>query len=211
VGGAASVVMKFGGTSVADADAIDRLIGIVRGHIGKSGAHPPVVVVSALAGVTDKLIEVARQAEEGDGERAIATLQALLDRHLTLAATVTVTSQVGLIASVRAEFEELIGLVHALAVLREVSPRSLDAVLAAGELVSSRIVAGALADHGIPSAWVDSRSVLVTDAEYMCAGPDMEATRRRSLERERLFPCCSPTAQARRRSQRRQQGATRLR
>jgi len=183
VGGAASVVMKFGGTSVADADAIDRLIGIVRAHIRKSGVHPPVVVVSALAGVTDKLIEVARQAEEGDGERAIATLQALLDRHLTMAATVTVTSQVALLASVRAEFEELIGLVHALAVLREVSPRSLDAVLAAGELVSSRIVAGALADHGIPSAWIDSRSVLVTDAEYMCAGPDMEATRRRSLER----------------------------
>jgi aspartate kinase len=183
VGSAVSVVMKFGGTSVADADAIDRLIGIVRAHIQKSGVHPPVVVVSALAGVTDKLIEVARQAEEGDGERAIATLQALLDRHLTMAATVTVTSQVALLASVRAEFEELIGLVHALAVLREVSPRSLDAVLAAGELVSSRIVAGALADHDIPSAWIDSRSVLVTDAEYMCAGPDMEATRRRSLER----------------------------
>ncbi len=56
------------------------------------------------------------------------------------------------------EFDELIGLVHALAVLREVSPRSRDAVHAVGELVSSRIVAAAFADHGMPSAWVDART-----------------------------------------------------
>jgi len=180
-----SVVMKFGGTSVADSDAIDRLIAIVRDHLRKTPARPPIVVVSALAGVTDKLIEVTRQAEEGDTPRATSTLRALLDRHLTLSSAVAVTSEAALSASVRAEFDELIGLVHALGVLREVSPRSLDAVLAGGELVSSRIVAAALSDHEIPAVWVDARSVLVTDAEYTGAAPDMEATGRRFKERIR--------------------------
>jgi len=180
-----TVLMKFGGTSVADPDAIDRLIGIVRGQLDKTPARPPVVVVSALAGVTDKLIEVTRQAEEGDAARAGALLQTLLDRHLTMAAAVAPARGGALQSAVRAEFDELIGLVHALAVLREVSPRSLDAVMAAGELVSSRIIAAALADHGIPTVWMDARSVLVTDAEHTGAAPDMEATRRRSQERIR--------------------------
>jgi aspartate kinase len=87
---------------------------------------------------------------------------------------------------VKAEFTELNLLVHALAVLREVSPRSRDAVHAVGELVSSRIVAAAFADHGIPSAWVDARTVLITDAEHNAAAPDMMETGERA--RERIAP-----------------------
>ena len=180
-----SVVMKFGGTSVADPDAIDRLFGIVRRQLHQRPERAPVVVVSALAGVTDKLIEVTRQAEEGDAARAGAALLALLDRHVTMAAAVAPASATALQASIRADFGELMGLVHALAVLREVSPRSLDAVLAAGEVVSSRMVAAALADHDIPAAWVDARSVLVTDAEHTGAVPDMDGTRRRLRDRAR--------------------------
>jgi aspartate kinase len=175
--------MKFGGTSVGDAAAVDRLIGIVRRQIDKSGTRPPVVVVSALAGVTDRLIEVTRRAGEGDGDRAVAALRVVLERHLELASAVTTAGRTALVASIRAEFDELIGLVHALSVLREVSPRSLDAVVATGEVVSSRLVAAALADHGIPSAWVDARSVLITDADHTGAAPDMEATERRAAER----------------------------
>ena len=65
---------------------------------------------------------------------------------------------------------------HALAVLREVSPRSRDAVHAVGELVSSRMVAAAFAEHGIPSAWIDARTVLITDDEHNAAAPDMVET-----------------------------------
>jgi len=68
-------------------------------------------------------------------------------------------------------------------VLREVSPRSRDAVLAAGEVVSSRIVAAALADHRVPSEWVDARSVLITDAEHTAAAPEMRETCERAAER----------------------------
>src|SRR5450759_2316941 len=158
-----SVAMKFGGTSVADPDAINRLIGIVRSQLQtrSDGSAAPVVVVSALAGVTDKLVAVAQLAEDGESARAASELQGLLERHLAVATAITSKSRTRVLAEVRREFDELIGLVHALAVLREVSPRSRDAVLAVGELVSSRIVAAALADHRVPSLWVDARTVLI--------------------------------------------------
>jgi aspartate kinase len=179
--------MKFGGTSVADADAINRLIGIVRHQIEvqqrEEEDEAPVVVVSALAKVTDALVAVARDAEDGNAAKAEASLRALLDRHVQIASAVTTASREATITSVKKEFEELIGLVHALAVLREVSPRSLDAVLATGEILSSRIVAAAFADHRVPSCWVDARTVLVTDAEYNTAAPDMNETRERTRER----------------------------
>src|SRR6185312_8739969 len=181
------VVMKFGGTSVADADAINRLIGIVQHQRGKtSDGGAPLVVVSALSGVTDTLVSIAELAEEGAGDRAASALKGLLERHLALAAAVTTESRVALTADVGREFEELSGLVHALSVLREVSPRSRDAVHAVGELVSSRIVAAAFADHGIASAWVDARTVLITDAEHTAAAPDMMETCDRA--RERMAP-----------------------
>jgi aspartate kinase len=169
--------MKFGGTSVADPDAINRLIGIVRHQQEKtSDGGMPLVVVSALSAVTDTLVGIAELAEAGAGDRAASELKRLLERHLAVAAAVTGESRAALTADIAREFEELSGLVHALAVLREVSPRSRDAVHAVGELASSRIVAAACADHGIPSAWVDARTVLVTDAEHNAAAPDMTAT-----------------------------------
>ena len=183
--------MKFGGTSVADPEAIKRLIGIVRHQLEsqKAGDDAPVVVVSALAKVTDQLVQVARLAEDGEADRAADALRALLDRHVAVASAVTSESRAETVAKVRQEFEELIGLVHALAVLREVSPRSLDAVLAAGEVVSSRIVAAAIADHRIESVWVDARGVIVTDSEYNAAVPDMLETAGRT--RDRVAPHAS--------------------
>jgi len=175
--------MKFGGTSVADPEALSRLIGIVRHALQGPDGSAPVVVVSALGGVTDQLVAVARMAEEGEADRAAAALHALRDRHIAVASAVTNQSRAAIVAQVTSELNELIGLVHALAVLREVSPRSLDAVLAVGEVVSSRIVAAALADRGVPSLWVDARTVLATDAEHTAAAPDMIDTCERTRER----------------------------
>ena len=177
-----SVAMKFGGTSVADPAAINRLIGIVRLQMAKTGGAP-LVVVSALSGVTDTLVAIAQFAEDGASERAAAEVQALLERHTAVATAVTSQSRARVLADVRREIDELNGLVHALSVLREVSPRSRDAVHAAGELMSSRIVAAACADHGIASRWVDARTVLTTDAEHNAALPDMMDTRDRAVER----------------------------
>jgi len=182
--------MKFGGTSVADPEAIERLIAIVRQQTTAAGTGgAPVVVVSALARVTDALVHVAQLAEDGEGERAAAALRDLVDRHVAVATAVTTGSRARLLDDVRREFDELAGLVHALAVLREVSPRSRDAVLACGEVVSSRIVAAALNDRGVRAEWVDARSVLVTDAEHTAAAPDMDETRARALAA--LAPICA--------------------
>jgi aspartate kinase len=179
------LVMKFGGTSVADADAIARLVSTVREQQTAAGA-PPVVVVSALAKVTDKLIAVARMAEAGQGEEAAAELRGLSMRHAAVAGAVTDASRAAVCAAIEREFDESIAIVHALAVLQEVSPRSLDAVLAVGEVVSSRIVAAACADHGLPSRWLDAREILVTDSEHNAAAPDLSATGERV--RARLAP-----------------------
>ncbi len=177
--------MKFGGTSVADPDAINRLIGIVRQQQAKTKSAP-LVVVSALSGVTDKLVAIAQFAEDGATGKAAAEVAALVERHVAVAAAVTSKSRTTVLADVRRELGELNGLVHALAVLREVSPRSRDAVHAVGELVSSRIVAAAFADHGIPSSWVDARTVLITDTEHNAAIPDMMETGDRV--RDRIAP-----------------------
>jgi aspartate kinase len=178
-----TVAMKFGGSSVADADAIRRVAAIVarQQRSGVTGERSPVVVVSALGGVTDRLVEVSRVAQDGDSDRAVALLHELRDRHVAVASALTSGhAQADLLAQLRREFDELIGLVHALAVLHEVSPRSLDAVLAGGELLSSRIVAAALSAEGVAATWVDARTVVVTDAEHTGAAPDMAATRRRA-------------------------------
>jgi aspartate kinase len=181
--------MKFGGTSVADPDAISRLIAIVRQQrdAAPSGTAAPVVVVSALAKVTDALVAITRLAEDGDSKGAAAALEQLLDRHVSVASAVTTGRRAEILGHIRYEFEELMVLVHALAVLRDVSPRSLDAVLAVGELVSSRIVAAAMADAGVESTWVDARRAVITDAEHAGAAPDMAETCERT--RAQIAPC----------------------
>jgi aspartate kinase len=174
--------MKFGGTSVADADAINRLAVIVRAQIGRQAAGPPpVVVVSALSKVTDRLIQAAQSAEGGDADVAVAALEQLLARHVELVdRLMTDGARPALEEAVRRDFESLVGLVRALAVLRDVSPRSLDAVVATGEILSSRIVAAALGERGLPSVFVDARTIVTTDAEHGAAAPDMAETRKRA-------------------------------
>ena len=154
-----SVVMKFGGTSVADPDAINRLIGIVRQQQAKTKS-PPLVVVSALAGVTDKLVALVQLTEDGASAKAAAEVEALLQRHLSVATAVTSASRQSLLADVRREREELNGLVHARSVLREVSHRSRDAVHAVGEVVSSRIVAAALCSASVINTVLASTQLL---------------------------------------------------
>ncbi len=80
--------MKFGGTSVADADAMSRVSAIVRGELERNpNDPPPVVVVSAMSKVTDRLIETARLAGQGDADGAARLLQELVERHIGVATT----------------------------------------------------------------------------------------------------------------------------
>ena len=176
--------MKFGGTSVADAEAMNRVIAIVKQQIETDRAdRPPVVVVSAMSKVTDRLIESGRLAGIGDGPGAATLLKELLDRHIGVATSLIPEAARGdLIATLTREFSELSEMVQQLASASDVPPRAHDAIVAMGELASSRIVATAFAAQGVPAQWVDSRQVLVTDNEHTAAAPDMDATCRRTQE-----------------------------
>jgi aspartate kinase len=176
-----NVVMKFGGTSVADAEAMRRVVAIIRGQLERHpAAAPPVVVVSAMSKVTDRLIETARLAGEGRGDAAARLLNDLLDRHLGVAQALVATEAMTRLSSqLNEEFAVITGKVRGMAAERQVTPRGYDELVAMGELASSRIVAEALAAAGTPAVWVDARQVLVTDDEHTAALPEMEATAER--------------------------------
>jgi aspartate kinase len=176
-------VMKFGGTSVADEPAIERLIAIVRAErqaeAQREGgdARGPIVVVSALAGVTDRLLGIAAQAGAGDMEGAHASLEDLRKRHRKITHVVSDPAErQAVAAAVDREFDEVDRIVRALGVLREVSPRWLDTLAATGEILSSQIVAAALTTRGLPATWVDARRAVVTDGEHTSAAPLFQET-----------------------------------
>ncbi len=173
--------MKFGGTSVADAEAMTRVSNIVRGQLeANPNDPPPVVVVSAMSKVTDRLVEAARLTGEGEADRAVTLLGELLERHIGVAKTLVGAAALPpLVAAVTKDFDEVVALVRKIAPAHDVSPQATDTIHAIGELASSRIVASAFLERQIPAAWVDSRQVLVTDAEHTAAVPDMDATCRK--------------------------------
>jgi aspartate kinase len=166
------VVQKFGGTSVADPAAIRRLIEIVRAARTRDG-RGPAVVVSAMSGVTDLLLAIASGAGTASGTKdALTRIEQLRERHLASARDVaSAVDQSALTADINATLDQLASVVQALAVLREVSPRTLDVIAAIGELLSSRIVAAALTEAGIPADWVDARRAIVTNGDHTRATP----------------------------------------
>jgi aspartate kinase len=160
------LVMKFGGTSVADAAALRRLIDHVR--TARQGGARPIVVVSALGGVTNELLRVAAGAASGDDVDSL--LSAMRARHLDLASQVSANDS-ALAAAIADQFNELQAIVRAVLTLKDASPRALDAIAAAGELLSSRIVHKALLSAGIDAAWADPRELVLTSDDYTQASP----------------------------------------
>ena len=137
----------------------------------------PAVVVSAMSGVTDALLAVAATGGSGRQDEALAQVSQLRDRHLAATAELAASSaQDPLIAEIKDGFDQLVAIVRALAVLREVSPRTLDVVAAMGELLCSRIVAAALLHEGLPAEWIDARRAIVTNDEHTRAVPLMRET-----------------------------------
>ena len=175
------IIAKFGGTSVADSDAIARMIDIVRSRIPER----PVIVVSALAGVTDGLLSLAAQAETEEPGTLDQALRALLDRHVQIAqslpgAEAALDSILADGEALRLELKDLRD--------RRPSPAQLDAIAGRGELWSSRLVAGALSGAGVNVTWIDVRPIMVTDARFTRATPYMQVINTRA--RECLRPLC---------------------
>jgi aspartate kinase len=170
------IVMKFGGTSVQDADAITRVSEIVKERL----TDKPVVVVSAMAKVTDQLLSMARAAGSGDRETALSLSRALRERHYNVAGELLGTALFTEFHSdLGTDFEALDELLRGIAAVGELTPRTTDQVAAFGETLSSKIVAAAFSAHGIPSTLVDSRKCIVTDTSHTRAAPLFEETNER--------------------------------
>jgi aspartate kinase len=168
------VIMKFGGTSVQDATAIGRVAEIVR---ARRGQHP-VVVVSAFAKVTDQLVLMGQQATSGDAGASLQLLETLRVRHFDTARELLGERGLEKIAGkLQATFAQAEAFLKGLAAIRELSPRSSDRMLSFGELLSSEIVAAALAVRGLDAVWVDSRKCVVTDSKHTRALPLADETR----------------------------------
>jgi aspartate kinase len=168
--GSGPVILKFGGTSVGDAEPIARLVRHVSAARQRNDA---VVVVSALSGVTDKLLQMASAAAAGDEAAIQAGILELQKRHARVAGQVAPEAR-SLIDLIAHELDELRNLLHAVATLKDASPRTRDAIAAFGELLSSRIVEGACAASGLRPAWIDPRRVLMTNDTFGAALPLMD-------------------------------------
>jgi aspartate kinase len=176
-----AVVMKFGGSSVADATAMHRVIRIVAAE--RERGTVPVVVVSALGGVTDRLLGLAELARRGQTDDLEAPLGELLQRHLAEAETLGAGGQdPSLLPALESQFAHLRSLLEAIGDTRAADSRTLDALAASGELLSSRIVAAAMAAAGLPAVWVDARDVVLTDDRHTSATPRTEDIRTASQE-----------------------------
>ena len=178
------IVCKFGGTSVADASAISRVIEI----IDAKRALQPVVVVSALGGATNMLLDLASKAANGELPVALQLIEQLRDRHLREARTLLhgAAEVDDRCRDIGAAFDELAQLAEAFKTLGYLSPRSLDAVAAIGELLSSQIVAAAFRARGHDAVYVDARDVMRTIDVFTKAEPDVNGIAQ--LAQEQLVP-----------------------
>ncbi len=170
------IVMKFGGTSVESAQAIERVANIVKARKDRK----PIVVVSAMGKTTNKLLALANAAIAGRREEYIRQLHNLRDFHSREARLVVpLAHRAELDRTLDEHFQELTELVKGLAVIGELTPRSIDAISSYGERLSSYIVALAFEHFGLPAAHFDSRKVIVTDRRHTQAAPIFAETYRR--------------------------------
>jgi aspartate kinase len=170
------IVMKFGGTSVESAEAIARVASIVKARIDRK----PVVVVSAMGKTTNKLLAIANSAITGKREEYLRQIHELRDFHSREARQVVPLShRAELDRTLDDHFQDLTELAKGLAILGELTPRSIDAISSYGERLSSYIVSLAFEHYGLPAAHVDSRKVIVTDHRHTQAAPVYSETYRR--------------------------------
>jgi bifunctional aspartokinase / homoserine dehydrogenase 1 len=176
-------VWKFGGASLADAAAVRHAVSLVRAHRG-----PLVVVVSALAGVTDLLLDGARRSVGGEPEAASIAAASFLRRHRDLAHALVPpgAARSRLLASADAQAREYREIAHAMAALADLSSRASDTLVARGERAASAVVAAALHAAGRRAERVDAAEVVVTDGRHGSAAPDLAGTRRNA--RRLLLP-----------------------
>ena len=177
------IVLKFGGTSVGDADAFERIAGIVRAH----GGARPVIVVSAMTRVTDALFGAVKAAGAGDVAGALVAVDGHLERHRVVARQLLAADAV---VAFDAELDRtrraLTGLLNRIG--PDPAARSVvqDEVAAYGERLSASLLTAVLAGRGLAARHVDARRCIVTDETHGRATPDSAETAQRT--RNELVP-----------------------
>ena len=166
-------VLKFGGTSVANAENIRKVSCIIQKAAKK---EPVLAIVSALGGITDVLLQAARKAAQGTEDYKQLLEQAEL-RHLEVVKElIPVVKQSSSLSLVKKQFNEIDDICNGIFLLGELTERTTDKILSYGELISSQIISAALQANGIENAWKDSRDLIVTDSSFTHAVVDFSAT-----------------------------------
>ena len=172
-------VLKFGGSSVANAGNINKSVQVIQQAVNKDRT---IVVVSALGGITDNLLQCARAASVAD-ESYRDSLTLIEQRHLdTVRQLIPVASQSGILSMVKKTCNELEDILKGIFLLRELSARTRDCVMGFGELLFSRILSASLFCQGVENSWKDSRDLILTDSRYGHAQVDFKATKKRLNE-----------------------------
>jgi aspartate kinase len=175
------IVMKFGGTSVGSVGAIQSLIDIVR---RAASQHQVAVVVSAMSGVTDTLVNAARSAADSRVQDLGELRGQLLSRHIqTASQLISEAEQEQLVPQISTLLTSVTQLCEAIGVMGELTPRALDVISGQGERCSVRLVAAALRSAGISAQALDATELILTDERFNNAGPLMVETRERSQAR----------------------------
>ncbi len=180
--------MKFGGTSVGDARCIEKVIEIIEVASRQSQL---IVVVSAMSGVTNKLVEAANYAAEGHGKLVAAILDGLRAQHQE-AADALIRTEVERRRTSRkmaALFEEGERLCQGTILLRELTPRARDSISSLGERLAAPLVAAALTERGAAAQSIEATELVVTDSCHGAADPLMDPTG------ERCDACLRPLLQ----------------
>lgn len=169
-------IHKFGGASLADAAAMHHAVAIIQ----DLPPGPVVIVASAMAGVTDRLLRLASTAAEGKPADS-SMLASLRRQHVDAARQIvrTVGTRRVVLAAIEASLNELRALLDGLRVVRELTPRTSDYIAARGERLSAMLLAAALADTRRRVRLVDAVELIVTDGHFGAAAPDFAATDRR--------------------------------
>jgi aspartokinase/homoserine dehydrogenase 1 len=166
-------VLKFGGSSVGSAEAINQMLSIVISRIEK---EKTIVVVSAMSGVTDELIILAQTAAQGN-EAYKTIIQNIEQKHLdAVHALVPNKEQSGTISLVKQLINELESHSEALFMLKEFSLRMQDKIISYGELLSSKIISAIFESKGIKQQWVNSSEIIKTNSNYFNAVVDKPLT-----------------------------------
>jgi aspartate kinase len=171
-------VMKFGGTSVGDASCIARVCEIIK---EASRDYCVLVVVSAMSGVTNRLIEAATRAEAGERDNAALLIDRLRKQHDVALNALIHDPDTRQRLNVRIEelLKEATRLCDGTALIRELTPRTLDSVSSLGERLSAPLVAAALQECGVETEAIEATELIVTDGYHGAAEPAMDRTRER--------------------------------